>query len=99
MSAGQKYSSSATTAVSSVSSLHFETGTDCPQPTPSDVVILIVIQVNGKLRSRVTVPVDSSEEEIREIALSDEKARKWIESKEIKKVIVVPRKLVNVVVR
>ena len=61
--------------------------------------ILIVIQVNGKLRSRVTVPVDSSEEEIKKIALSDEKARKWIESKEIKKVIVVPKKLVNVVVK
>ncbi|MBW2553243.1 MAG: hypothetical protein JRE20_03815, partial [Deltaproteobacteria bacterium] len=61
--------------------------------------ILIVIQVNGKLRSRVTVPVDSPEEEIKKIALSDEKARKWIEGKEIKKVIVVPKKLVNVVVK
>ena len=61
--------------------------------------ILIVIQVNGKLRSRVTVPVGSSEEEIKKIALSDEKAHKWIESKEIKKVIVVPKKLVNVVVK
>jgi len=58
-----------------------------------------VIQVNGKLRSRVTVPVDSPEEEIKKIALSDEKARKWIEGKEIKKVIVVPKKLVNVVVK
>ena len=47
----------------------------------------------------MTVPVDSSEEEIKKIALSDEKARKWIESKEIKKVIVVPKKLVNVVVK
>ena len=61
--------------------------------------ILIVIQVNGKLRSRISVPVDSSEEEIKKIALSDEKAEKWIEGKEIKKVIVVPKKLVNVVVK
>ncbi len=61
--------------------------------------VLIVIQVNGKLRSRVTVPVDSSEQEIEKIALSDEKASKWIGGKEIKKVIVVPKKLVNVVVR
>jgi leucyl-tRNA synthetase len=61
--------------------------------------ILIVIQVNGKLRSRISVPVDSSAEEIKKIALSDEKAGKWIEGKEIKKVIVVPKKLVNVVVR
>ncbi|MBW2222143.1 MAG: hypothetical protein JRF22_06400 [Deltaproteobacteria bacterium] len=47
----------------------------------------------------MTVPVYSPEEEIKKIALSDEKARKWIEGKEIKKVIVVPKKLVNVVVK
>jgi len=61
--------------------------------------ITMVIQVNGKLRSRITVPADASDEEIKEGALSDEKARKWIEGKEIKKVIVVPKKLVNVVVK
>ncbi|MBW1838996.1 MAG: class I tRNA ligase family protein, partial [Deltaproteobacteria bacterium] len=61
--------------------------------------ILIVIQVNGKLRSRITVPVDSSNEEVKKIALSDEKTQGWIAGKEIKKVIVVPKKLVNVVVR
>ena len=61
--------------------------------------ILIVIQVNGKLRSRITVPVDSSNEEVEKIALSDEKTQGWIAGKEIKKVIVVPKKLVNVVVR
>ena len=60
--------------------------------------ILIVIQVNGKLRSRITVPVDSSDEEIKGIALSDEKTKGWISDKEIKKVIMVPKKLVNVVV-
>jgi leucyl-tRNA synthetase len=61
--------------------------------------IIMVIQVNGKLRSRITVPAGASDEEIKEGALSDEKARKGIEGKEIKKVIVVPKKLVNVVVR
>ena len=61
--------------------------------------ILMVIQVNGKLRSRITVPVNSSNEEVEKIALSDEKTQGWIAGKEIKKVIVVPKKLVNVVVR
>jgi leucyl-tRNA synthetase len=61
--------------------------------------ILIVIQVNGKLRSRITVPVDSSDEEVERIALSDEKTQGWIAGKEIKKVVVVPKKLVNVVVK
>jgi len=60
--------------------------------------ILIVIQVNGKLRNRIRVPVDSSNEEIKKSALSDEKTQRWIAGKEIKKVIVVPKKLVNVVV-
>jgi leucyl-tRNA synthetase len=61
--------------------------------------ILIVIQVNGKLRSRITVPVDSSDGEVERIALSDEKTQGWIAGKEIKKVVVVPKKLVNVVVK
>lgn len=60
--------------------------------------IVIVIQVNGKLRSRITVPVDSSDEEIKKVALADDKTQRWLSGKEIKKVIVVPKKLVNVVV-
>ncbi|MBW2184333.1 MAG: class I tRNA ligase family protein [Deltaproteobacteria bacterium] len=61
--------------------------------------IMIVIQVNGKLRSRITVPVDSSDGEVERIALADEKTQGWIAGKEIKKVVVVPKKLVNVVVK
>ena len=59
----------------------------------------IVIPVNGKLRSKIAVTADLSDEQIQELALADEKTKKWIEGKEIKKVIVVPKKLVNVVVR
>jgi leucyl-tRNA synthetase len=59
----------------------------------------IVIQVNGKLRSKISVTAASSEEEIKRLALADEKTKKWTEGKEVKKVIVVPKKLVNVVVR
>lgn len=61
--------------------------------------VVIVIQVNGKLRSRITVPVDTSDEEIKKSALADEKTQRWTAGKEIKKVIVVPKKLVNVVVK
>ena len=58
----------------------------------------IVIQVNGKLRSRFTVPADADEETIKETALADERVRKFIDGKTIRKVIVVKGKLVNIVV-
>jgi leucyl-tRNA synthetase len=59
----------------------------------------IPIQVNGKLRSRVIAALDISEEELRRAALADEKVRALIDGHEVVKVIVVPQRLVNVVVR
>ncbi|MCK4524983.1 MAG: class I tRNA ligase family protein [Candidatus Andersenbacteria bacterium] len=60
--------------------------------------ITMVIQVNGKLRDQIKVPTDISEEQAKKIALESEKIKKWIEGKEIRKVIFVKGKLVNVVV-
>ena len=60
--------------------------------------ILIVVQVNGKVRSRITVAADASNDEIKEIALADKKVQTYIEGKELRKVVVVPKKLVSVVV-
>lgn len=59
----------------------------------------IPVQVNGKLRSRVLALPEVTEEELRQAALSDEKIRAFIEGHEVVKVIVVPQRLVNVVVR
>ncbi|VAX19904.1 Leucyl-tRNA synthetase [hydrothermal vent metagenome] len=59
---------------------------------------LIVVQVNGKLRGKITVPIDASKDAVKNAALDDSKVKKFIESKEIRKVIVVPGKLVNIVV-
>jgi leucyl-tRNA synthetase len=59
----------------------------------------IAVQVNGKLRSRLRVGVDAGEDDIRAAALSDEKVRAWTDGKQIAKVVVVPGRLVNVVVR
>ena len=61
--------------------------------------IEIPVQVNGKLRSLIVVPADSSEDVIRERALSDEKIKAAITGKQVVKVIVVPGKLANIVVR
>jgi leucyl-tRNA synthetase len=61
--------------------------------------IEIPVQVNGKLRSLIVVPVDAPEEILRERALADEKIKALILGKQIVKIIVVPGKLVNIVVR
>jgi leucyl-tRNA synthetase len=61
--------------------------------------IEIPVQVNGKLRSLIVVPADASEETIRERALSDEKIKSLIAGKQIVKIIVVPGKLINIVLR
>jgi leucyl-tRNA synthetase len=59
---------------------------------------LIVIQVNGKLRSKFNVDVDADDDTIKALALSDERIQKFIDDKPIKKIIVVKNKLVNIVV-
>jgi len=61
--------------------------------------IEIVIQVNGKVRSRLMVPAGSPEEVVRERALADEKVRASLNGKQVVKAIVVPGKLVNIVVQ
>ncbi len=58
----------------------------------------IVVQVNGKLRGRVIVPADAAEERVRELALADETVQRHIAGKAVKKAIVVPGKLVNIVI-
>jgi leucyl-tRNA synthetase len=60
--------------------------------------IELVVQVNGKLRGRVTVPTGATDEQVKAAALADENVAKWIQGKPLRKVIVVPGKLVNVVV-
>jgi leucyl-tRNA synthetase len=61
--------------------------------------IEIPVQVNGKLRGRIVVPADASEEEMRTRALAEEKVQAFIAGKQAAKVIIVPAKLVNIVVR
>lgn len=60
--------------------------------------ITLMIQVNGKLRGQITVPADADKASIEQAALQDENAQRFIDNKPIKKVIVVPNRLVNIVV-
>ncbi|MHC4713719.1 MAG: leucine--tRNA ligase [Planctomycetota bacterium] len=61
--------------------------------------IEIPVQVNGKLRGKVTVPAEADEEAVREAALADERVKRHTGAGEIRKVIVVPGRLVNIVVK
>jgi leucyl-tRNA synthetase len=58
-----------------------------------------VVQVNGKLRSRINVPFGTPKEELEKRALADEKVKPFLEGKQVLKVITVPDKLVNIVVK
>jgi leucyl-tRNA synthetase len=60
--------------------------------------VTLVIQVNGKLRDRVTVPVSITEAEARELALGREKIKAYVKDNKIAKIIYVPQRLVNIVV-
>ncbi len=61
--------------------------------------VLVVIQVNGRLRSKMSVPADISREELRRLALNDEKTLKHIQGGDIIKTVIIPQKLVNIVVK
>jgi leucyl-tRNA synthetase len=60
--------------------------------------VTVVIQVNGKLRSKVDCPADIAEDKLKELVLADEKLKPWIEGKPIRSFIIIPNKLVNIVI-
>jgi len=63
-----------------------------------DEELLIVVQVNGKLRGKITVPVGAAEEAVKAAAIADVNVQAFTTGKELRKVIYVPGKLVNIVV-
>jgi len=72
-----------------------------PEPNPEflkEETIALIIQVNGKVRDKIKVKSDISEKEAKELAISQEKIKNWIGDKEIKKVVFIPGKLINIVI-
>jgi len=57
----------------------------------------MVVQINGKVRDHVTVSAEATENEIKEVVLAREKVANHLEGKDLKKFIVIPKKLVNIV--
>ena len=74
-----------------------------PWPSYSDEALqeeklLIVVQINGKMRGKITVPADMTQERIETDALSDPRVANLLDGKKIQRVVYVPRRLVNIVV-
>ena len=61
-------------------------------------LVHIAVQVNGKLRGEVRISAAAAEDEVRAAAASDPKVKPWIDGKQLKKVVVIPKRLVNFVV-
>jgi len=77
---------------------------DTPWPKVDEAALAsdsveLMVQVNGKLRSKIEVATDADKSAIETQALAEENVQKFIEGKEIKRVIVVPGRLVNIVVK
>ncbi|MDO1605656.1 leucine--tRNA ligase [Lactobacillus sp. YT155] len=81
-----------------------ETLTYSSWPTYSESALVdeqleLIVQVNGKLRGKIEIPIDTPKDIAEELALNNENVKKFIDDKEIVKVIAVPNKLVNIVVK
>jgi leucyl-tRNA synthetase len=79
-------------------SIHQQSWPRLDQAAAQEDRVEIPVQVNGKVRDRVTVPADATDDEIRSAALASQIVRKYMEGREPRKVIVAQRRLVSVVV-
>ncbi|HEY7321450.1 MAG TPA: leucine--tRNA ligase [Candidatus Binatia bacterium] len=78
--------------------LHTATWPQYSETALEEEKLLIVVQVNGKVRGKITVSADMEQSRIESQALQDHKVRTFLDGKTVQKVIHVPRKLVNIVV-
>ena len=82
---------------------HTDSVVDCAWPVVDDAALVkdsveLIVQVNGKLRGKISVRTDAGDDAIREAGLSEPNVRNHVEDKTIRKVIIVPGRLVNIVV-
>jgi len=57
----------------------------------------LIVQINGKVRDKIELNIGTSKEEVEKIILSQEKIKKWLEDKKVKKIIFIPNKLINII--
>ncbi|WP_301109170.1 leucine--tRNA ligase [Sporosarcina sp.] len=63
----------------------------------TDDTVEVAVQINGKIRAKITVAKDSTKEELEQAALGNEDVKQWMAGKELKKIIAIPGRLVNIV--
>ena len=80
-------------------SIHLEAWPEADAALAAEDLVTLVVQVNGKVRHRLEVPADITEEAATEAALAADKVQSWLEQGEVRKVIARPPKLVNIVVQ
>jgi leucyl-tRNA synthetase len=80
-------------------SIHLQKWPDYDEEALQVEEMTIVIQVNGRVRDRLVVPVDMAEDELKERALALPRVQEFVDGKKVVKVILVPGKLVNIVVK
>ncbi|MCH7835787.1 MAG: class I tRNA ligase family protein, partial [Chloroflexi bacterium] len=80
-------------------SVHTQPWPACDEELASEDEITLVVQVNGKLRDRIQAPAGIQEDRAKELALASPRVQRFIDQKKVTKVIYVPGKLVNVVVK
>ena len=73
-----------------------------PQPEREALArdeITIVVQVDGKVRSRLTIDAGAPESRVQDLALADDRVRPWLAARRVARVVTVPGRLVNIVTR
>jgi leucyl-tRNA synthetase len=70
----------------------------CSEEAIEEEKLLIVVQVNGKVRGKITVPAGASQEQIEKLALADSRVLGFLDGREARRIVYVPRRLVNIVV-
>lgn len=79
-------------------SIHNQSWPEYNADLAAEESVEIVVQINGKIREKIVVPIDSNEEELTKIAFDNEAIQALIAGKQVRKVIAVPNRLVNIVV-
>ena len=64
-----------------------------------DSIVEMAVQVMGKLRSTIKVPLDANDDEVISVSIDDEKIKRYIEGKEIIRTIIVKNKLINIIIK
>ena len=78
-------------------SIHSQPWPAFDEKLAAEDLITLVVQINGKVRDRLEIPAGTSKEETEQTALAAPKVKTYLEGKQIRKVIVVPERLVNIV--